>query len=156
MWKIFFKKPAKAFGAVMTTIFMVLPSLLGATNPSAPVYAGDRRVVFGLIFPRVCFLSPARTGAHSSGGGSWGCPRPSLLPGRRSLFLDVGAADEAALAQVGPELPEGLVQRILIQRLAALLIVKGREAGGVGDEAPGHGEQFHMAGGVGGHGPAFR
>ena len=61
-------------------------SLLGATNPSAPVYAGGRRVVFGLIFPRVCFLSPARTGAHSSGGGSWGSPRPSLLPGRRSPF----------------------------------------------------------------------
>ena len=36
MWKIFFKKPAKAFGAAMTTIFMVLPSLLGCNKPVCP------------------------------------------------------------------------------------------------------------------------
>ena len=86
----------------------------------------------GLFFPGFVFFRQL-VQAHIAPVAALGdLPGLHCCQDSAALFLDVGAADEAALAQVGPELPEGPVQRVLIQRLAALLIVKGGWYGGRG------------------------
>src|SRR5699024_5215622 len=124
------------------TIFMGSPPFSGQkTTRPLPVYAGRGRVVPVLDW---VVASPGLAGlglfieadvASMAAGGD--LPRLHRGQDGAAGLLHVGTAHEAALPQVGAELPEGLGQGVLVHGLAApLLVVEGGEARGVGDESP--------------------